>query len=288
MKKTNPSSEFTTPYLFTSIFYRTLSIGIILSMVLVSGCGPSLTEAACEGNTKAISRILHRGADKAEQEAALSCAVAGGHGDVVELLLQEGCPPTNDAMIKASESGRLDVLQALVNHGGNPNAQVAGDRVEMRGSGYILHISTEPRGPSALGCAVLNGHDRCVEFLLAQGANPNTPFIWKKDKISGVMMVSDARSLRNLRRQLYGADEQEFDFRVDATIGFQRQAPTVTQEEIATPLIVATIRGSAGMVKQLLGHGAAADLTDSKGLTALRYAETGGNEEIINLLKNHK
>ena len=61
------------------------------------------------------------------------------------------------ALIQATERGRLEIVEALLNTGVNPN-----------------HI--DPNGRIALICAASQGHEAIVSALLAAGANPDLRF----------------------------------------------------------------------------------------------------------------
>jgi len=51
-----------------------------------------------------------------------------------------------------------------------------------------------------------------------------------------------------------------------------------------TPLMLASMRGHAGVVRVLLAHGAKKERTAGEGQTALDFAKEGGHEAVVELL----
>ena len=53
----------------------------------------------------------------------------------------------------------------------------------------------------------------------------------------------------------------------------------------STPLMIAAYNGHAMMVKLLLEHNASKSITDANGCTAAKYAKNGGDQNVINLVR---
>lgn len=114
-----------------------------------------LIAAASDGDTLAVRRLLARGAN-------------------LNNSTEEGTDAQGrTALSAAAHSGHLDVMDALLSAGANPDA--------CDGSGI-----------TALGAAALAGQEDAVEMLLEWGANPDASLL--PEVINGVVMYEAGRS----------------------------------------------------------------------------------------------
>jgi ankyrin repeat protein len=105
-------------------------LGLTL-LVLVPGCTFPLIYAAGNGDTKAVSALLEKGADANAPfpivgTCALMVAAASGHKDTVRALLDAGADVNAKdstgwtALHAAAYKGDPEIVQLLLEHGGIP------------------------------------------------------------------------------------------------------------------------------------------------------------------------
>eukprot|EP00741_Cyanophora_paradoxa_P016160 tig00000042_g15600.t1 len=127
----------------------------------------ALAAAAGRGHLEACRYLLVRlgggggGAFQHEdgRPSPLAAAAAGGHADVLQLLLSSGLdlvPVRVECMYRAAERGRLDVIRMLAAAG-------VSVRSKFRGG----------QGGAPLHAAAAGGHAACVQLLLELGARPS-------------------------------------------------------------------------------------------------------------------
>ena len=130
----------------------------------------------------------HAAEVRGDEECGVMAAVAAGDADGVLRLLAAGAPLVDESgtpiVVWASWQGQTRVLEALLRHGVDPNAQtpagwtalmmaVMADRTEavevLLSAGAELEARTEV-GATALSMAIDRGNDGIVEMLLRAGA----------------------------------------------------------------------------------------------------------------------
>lgn len=205
-----------------------------------------IAEAAGAGDTERLANILReKRADGVSVEIlnhALCKASAGGHAEIVELLLDNGADiEASDRevtpLMEASIMNHIEVVRLLLNKGANVN----GDRA-----------SSTP-----LTCAAANSDIEVVRELLVAGADPN------KIIDNGGSAVRAAAG----------------EGRLDVVITLMEYGANINAPTSAA-LPVAASRGHKELVEHLLANGADIDARDA-GDTALMNASWGGHQEIV-------
>lgn len=200
-----------------------------------------IAEAAGAGDTERLANILReKRADGVSVEIlnhALCKASAGGHAEIVELLLDNGADiEASDRevtpLMEASIMNHIEVVRLLLNKGANVN----GDRA-----------SSTP-----LTCAAANSDIEVVRELLVAGADPN------KIIDNGGSAVRAAAG----------------EGRLDVVITLMEYGANINAPTSAA-LPVAASRGHKELVEHLLANGADIDARDA-GDTALMNASWGG------------
>ncbi|XP_037095125.1 ankyrin repeat domain-containing protein 50 [Syngnathus acus] len=158
----------------------------------------ALSGALLEGHGEVAKFLMRRGADTdvrdAEGRPLLYLLVLEGRLHMSTLLIEKGEPPLEStdsegrtALHVASWRGNVDVVDLLLKHGANPNAQDAEGRPPLHSVAWTRHADVGRRllsartisidlachqGATALSIAAQQGHADVVAVLLEGGANP--------------------------------------------------------------------------------------------------------------------
>ncbi|KAJ7049829.1 ankyrin repeat-containing domain protein [Mycena amicta] len=185
---------------------------------------------------------------------ALQAASAGGHLDVVRLLLEYGADVNaqgrlnRNALQAASEGGHLNIVRLLLEHGADVNAQ-----------GGLYGNSLQAASESA------GGH--LVRLLLEHGADVNAQGGFYGNALQA---ASDGGHLDIVRLLLeHGAD-------VNAQGGL-----------CGSSLQAASASGHLDVVRLLLEHGANINMQGGHYGNALQAALAGGHLDVVRLLLEH-
>eukprot|EP00941_MAST-03F_sp_MAST-3F-sp1_P003552 g3552.t1 len=221
--------------------------------------------AALKGNTGALERVIHAGADinrvrnDMMNSTALLAAARRGNLMEVKKLLQagadvkavdsDGCSP----LFLAAENGNADIIKELLS------------------SGAKVNMDIDLNGMSALHIASCNGHLEAVTCLLDSGGDA-----FSVDKKSG-------------RSPLYVAvQNRHFDVakfllnKGRANVNFQQRGGY-------SCLHIAVLTNQFEMVKLLLDAGAHVGLPKIDGISPLHIAAKSGNVDMIEaMLKAHE
>jgi ankyrin repeat protein len=190
-------------------------------------------------------------------------AVWKGYEDIVKLLIENKCdieaaenPRKQTPLYCAAFDNKLKIVKALV----------AADFAKYgKNSAYIDKETSD--GSTPLAAAAYFGYPDVERVLIDAGANvPNgeTPLLRTANAKNG--HVKDVKA--NLRKTK-GGDTAQVQW-----------AQEVLDGENDKALLVAAKNGDVKNVKALLGTGASANATDSKGRTALWLAAFNGNLEV--------
>jgi uncharacterized protein len=132
----------------------------------------------------------------------------------------------------------------------------------------LVNCST-PQGWTPLHLAAHAGQGPVVEFLLAHGADVNTP------------AKNDLHSTPLLWAVMAGQTE------IVALLLVHGADVNTPNSAGATPLHKAAIHGDSQLVRLLLDHGARSEARNSGGQTPLIHAQYHGHQEITALLQHH-
>ncbi|MEQ2157719.1 hypothetical protein GOODEAATRI_004652 [Goodea atripinnis] len=159
----------------------------------------ALSAAFLEGHTEVAELLMKRGADTdvrdAEGRPLLYLLVLEGHLHMATLVIEKGGVPLESrdsegrtALHVASWQGSVEIVDLLLKHGANPNAQDTEGRPPMHSVAWTGHNKVGHRllasnsvnidlpchqGATALSIAAQEGHVNIVKMLLEKGANPN-------------------------------------------------------------------------------------------------------------------
>lgn len=198
------------------------------------------------------------------------------HGDVQGLravllsdpaLALAGEKGRGEVLIRAAiETGRLDMLEALLDAGADPNMP-EGKRIEDDGD------TTYQPGYVPLHYAAKEGLEEMVDLLLERGANPSAADYW------GGTPLHSARSARIAEALLKAGANPNADCHL------RKYNDTFSWYFIGPPLHVAARCGDVEMLRKLIAYGANIDHRDFvTGHTALHFAAESGNAEAVKVL----
>ena len=128
--------------------------------------------AALAGRTELVLQCLALG-EHVSRGDALEGAAAGGHKDLVQILLDKGVSP-KPGLFGAAMGGHLDLVQLMLDKGAKPNMGLRG--AAMGGHLNIVKLMFEhgaDEKDKALASASGFGHCDIVQFLLQRGTDPN-------------------------------------------------------------------------------------------------------------------
>jgi ankyrin repeat protein len=192
--------------------------------------------------------------------APLPAALHRRHFQVADLLYHHGAAVDIRGIYErtplhtASIFGLVDVMRWLLNHGADVNAR-------QDDCWTPLHLATYNTELEAV--QVLLGHNADVDLLNEMGRTPLYVALL-------VPISPKGKDIDVVRRLLeHGAD------------------PNARDNDLSTPLHVASSRGQVEVSCLLLSHGANVDEKDGEGRTPLQVAPSEGHVEIIKLLSDH-
>ena len=225
--------------------------------------GYSLLEKAIKTHLVALVQVLIKYADQntilnlVKDKCLLFFACSNGHFEVVDALLEHGADPNLmgtgrnfegfSCLYMALSWERLNIARLLLEKGANPN------------------LPTVNGGVTPLHQATTSDRVEAMELLLAYGADAN---LGTKEFDAPFIIACEGGNLEAVRLLLdHGAD-----INVVAKAG-------------NTPLILAVSRSDdTELLQFLLEHGADHSIANENGITALDYAEEGS--EIAEMLAN--
>ncbi len=275
----------------------------------------ALMLASSKGFHEIVIKLLEHGANyrggDVNEKTALLRASQNGHLFVVKTLLSNGANihinsfdlrgEGGTALIQAARNGHYKVLQELLN------------------AGSIIDDTEMMFHHTALMVASLNGHEKTVDLLLKAGANPllkdtsgRTAFLLAAsnnhlsviknllgyiektnhsdlngNSIWHLIAMSDF-SNDGEQKDLEASKKIENDFLIMKNFVDRGIILDSFNNNGDTALMIAVKSGIVTKIKKFLALGALSNKSNSKGESAISYAETSGNLEILSLLKNTK
>ncbi|CAH0395489.1 unnamed protein product [Bemisia tabaci] len=187
-------------------------------------------------------RVDLSGYDYLEGQTALHIAAAGGHVDIVKILLQYGASiKTKDekqrsAIFYASENGHFEIVEILVKHGN----QLCQETVFLKEQ----LDSADNKRKTPLFKASKSGHKEIVEYLLKCGSAPGVRTVHGETPLS-IALRKGHLNIAEMLLQNGAAINPKDNWRL-------------------TPLLKAVKKGCYETVQFLLKHGAATEIGDDK------------------------
>lgn len=262
------------------------SVAALIAVLLVVGAAyrfrdQLLVEAVKHGLTGlgavALSLGASANAEDAKHLTALSWAASRGHVEVLELLLRHGANPNaNDnacrgtALHCAASHGQMRAVEILLAYGTNPNAQGAFGITPVYVSALRRHFDVtrmllQHGGRSSLFVATALGDAHEVGQMLRQGANPNEQDAYEMTPLHWAASLGEPQIATLLVS--HGAQ-------VDAR-----------DRNGAQPLRYAAELGEVKMVKSLISYGSSVnDMDKVKGATPLHWSALNGHLETAAIL----
>ncbi|KAJ6661410.1 hypothetical protein lerEdw1_015039 [Lerista edwardsae] len=270
-------------------------------------CGWSpLMQAARFGHLTVAHILLENGADLNAQNklgaSVLTMASRGGHISVVKLLLESGAYVDSYDHLNTSldyskeELPAITPLMAAVQHGHDAVVHLLLDW------GADCNFTVKTMGWTPLMLAAVSGRVSLAQQLINKGADPDQLNVLHKTsyEISVDFKHEDMKDylepLTTVRPQ---ADKQKrqpdifhalkmgnFQLVKEITDEDAAQA-NVSNDDGASPLMIAAVTGQLSLVQLLVSRNAAIDKQDSvHGWTALMQATYHGNKEVVKYLLN--
>ena len=219
----------------------------------------SLLDAAKRGEWERVSSELLNDASVSARDrfgnTALIYAARGGHVKTARILIEAGADANqvnlngNTPLFEAAGSGDIDLV------------------------GFLLHVGADPnlvnmKQVSPLSSAIYHKHAAVVELLLQSGARAD--FVDSTGKTGAVYAAANG-------------DLQILTQLLDANNGPAISVDARYSHEL-TLLMWAAGYGHADVVKMLTARGAAVDLVDDRGKSALIMAAEQGHSAVVSHL----
>lgn len=266
----------------------------IRKLLLEHGARIGLPEAACEGDTNTLLRLLQeKKATRQEKTIALRLAARRGQESAARLLLKHGANPNaadqdGITMLSWAVAGNLATVRTLVEHGAHLRARDKFDSdALMRATtsfsaeapgmlrfliekGAEVNRLSKRSGWTPLHLAASTGNASAAAVLLQGGADPNTP---DKRGLPPLMVTATSKQWKLDR----GSKQEDYAAAVTALIKGGAK-PDWQDKDGRTALMQAAARQYAPSVRALLAGGADVHLRDKRGRTTLTWAARNGKQ----------
>jgi ankyrin repeat protein len=220
-----------------------------------AGGGHALLEAALDGDTEAVARLLAAGradpnasmtqrmpSGEAVQATALCVAAAKGHLEVARLLLDSGADPSHadgdgeTPLMLAAGAGELEVLRLLLGRGAAVDAVAPDD------------------GATAFHCACFTNNAECAEWLVRVGCDVG---LKDQDGLTG-REIADAKGHVTVVERLRAVVSEQLRAAQAARPAPASEPPAVLVGDggLAAQLVTAAGEGNGAAVARLLAAGA--------------------------------
>lgn len=132
--------------------------------------------------------------------------------EIIKILVSNGADPnalnrTWNAVQRAVSGGYLDILKYLLENGGDIHSGLLIERAAHGGQAEVMRfligkgLESEPKNLYPLQTAAYQGHQACVEVLLAAGANPMRKDHWGRTALD---RAQDRLKSAKKNEQIYG------------------------------------------------------------------------------------
>lgn len=248
---------------FTALLFAARA-GDLGSVKRLVAAGADLNAASSEGVTPLIAASAGMVAIAAN-EYHLSVSPSG-HQDVALLLLEKGADPNRKdkfgqtALHGAAETGRPKLVEALLAHKANPNAEISVELPPQRGD-YVTRAAFVHATPFWI--AARNADAAVMSALAKGGADPNIP------SQEGTPLLA-AVGLGQLEQRLPPESQALEAVRVALSAGAHVNA---ANQAGLTALHVAASLGRDSIIQALADSGADLEARDAQHRTALNVAE---------------
>lgn len=262
--------------------------------------GSQLANAAAEGNTALVKRLIAQGAET----NSASPLRGTGSGD-------QGNPPLSlPPLAWAAMNGHLETAQALIASGAEVNAAGSRNLTPINvaaGSGHADLVAllakqgadvnaADEKGMTPLAMAALLGFSDTASVLIAHSADPN---LVSTVKMEAAITFDDEDKIRTPGEPAEVTHPAEISFSGTPLVlallsGHPRVAEVLLSSRLVDieasagggerPLHLAAMQGNAGLVSKLLARGAQVDSPTNNGETPLYAAASYGHAEVIKVL----
>jgi ankyrin len=257
-----------------------------------SGAMTALHYAAREGSLEMARILVDAGADLERPSAngtrPLVTAIINNHIALAMYLLEKGADPnaaddfykrtplfaavemrnpdfTRDTPAPPRDNrDPMDLIQALLARGANPNAQV--NTTPFRGFYQVSANWVNFDGQTAFIRAALSGDVTLMRLLLEHGADPDIK------TYEGTSALMAAAGLNWVVAQTFSRSDDEYLEAARLCLDKGADVNAVNKQGL-TAMHGAANRGFDRMVQLLADHGAKLDVKDSQGRTPMTYAE---------------
>lgn len=264
-----------------------------------SSGGPALLWCAEKGNAKAVSLLLHHGADvnmaNPDDETAVLLAVGSEDLDTLDTLLQApgidvNAPDTcgNVPLKVAANIGNVEMIKRLVGKGAKIQSIVPregeGESAEMTARnesfGVLIKALLEEPDPGvintvdssgrvALFWAIEDHAERAVQALLRRGANVN----WQDSRGNTALHVAARRGATSITKMLLSQPDIDVNIRDNS-------------EDHETALQIAARYGNLYQGEMFLNSGAHISLENLRQAARVTGGGSWEKDELANLLEN--
>ena len=265
---------------FTPLLFAARA-GHLDSARMLFAAGADLNEATPDGHTALLVASASMMAISAFEYSLT--VTPSGHEALAVFLLDNGADPASadnlgtTALHAAVQTGKLELVTALLAHGANPNAQLVKSPPPLAGD-FVSYRNYVGATPFWLAAAAREPVVEMMRLLVAAGADPNLAAVGDTTPLmAGVGMVQyEARmAAEDLALQV-----------VDVAVQLGADVNAVNQRG-QTALHGAARYSRNTIIRFLVEHGATPDVQDGRGRTPLNIAEgsSSGRDSTAPLLR---
>ncbi len=231
----------------------------------------ALMFAASEGHTQIVKLLLEYDANiDAQNDAGWTAAkFARSRGHTATLRRLEGKVTPDGDLLSAAVSGDLQMAQAALKNGANPDTK----RISRLSHGALAgYWKPDPNIGTPLMLAAKSGASDVAELLIEHDADVNAMLTE-----AGVITTDGGFTTTWLVSHHGHIDVNEYP-------SIAKISGTKQEGKGWTSLMFAALHGHVELVKLLLAHGARRDAVQHEGWTALMFAAYFGHTDVAKLL----